>query len=632
MSLKSGLVAECTWAIDTLNILLADNNTITYFHLNQLPGLLDTLMDHYRRSLAHLFHSFADLEIPLLPEIEKESDTTIDQKLFDLWVGVCKNSKTSHTSNIASTAILNGSAYEKLVSGKQFWEKGGGDNTSHVQTSFPSENVSLKSFPDGILYVTKAEEEKQRRLEKVKKARLVASTKNSNNEKLSELDNAPKSPVIAYMSAKTSEESNVAKSFDKEGMVKSKCNETNEEVSTACLGVLDDLLNESSEQTTVVDKEDPLIEKILADLEFNIPCDRRYLEDSKEFIEYLNRRLSVENRGNVVSEQCVVKQSTPLVDVSESEQCLLNRCVALSNVFRSLSFIQGNDSELASHIGLMLFSGYILLHKHKHAVTDHSQFKLGLDERTVLNNAISDSEPDFWWDSIHAIRENTLVMLSNIGGHLNLNRLKEKIYKPLIEGLLHWLVCRSSESIDSMPTAPALHALSAKKLALETLAKMTINSANIELVISSQSESRLGEINDVLLKQVGKKHPVPSREFAIILLDNLAHNEKFNKVLASRKSAIRNLVKFVYEAEKNTSNFLSSGGRVQPGLNAEDICGTSISLLRRSVNIILSIVKLPCNRRALSPYTDDLLNLSTSQMIDTSVLALLAQVLFELEV
>jgi len=326
-----------------------------------------------------------------------------------------------------------------------------------------------------------------------------------------------------------------------------------------------------------------------------------------------------------------VKQSTPFVNISESKQCLLHRCVALSNVFRSLSFIQGNDSELASHIGLMLLSGYILLHKHEHAITDHSQFKLGLDERTVLNNAISDSEPDWWWDSIHAIRENTLVMLSNIGGHLNLSHLNEKIYEPLVDGLLHWLVCRSSESLDPMSTAPALHALSAKKLALETLAKMTINSANIELVICSQPEDRLKEINEVLLKQVAKKHPVPSREFAIILLDNLAHNEQFNKVLACRKSAVRNIVKFVYEAEKNTSNYLSSGGRVQPGLNAEDICGTSISLLRRSVNILLSIVKLPCNRRALTPYTDDLLALSTSQMIDTSVLALLAQVLFELD-
>ena len=69
---------------------------------------------------------------------------------------------------------------------------------------------------------------------------------------------------------------------------------------------------------------------------------------------------------------------------------------------------------------------------------------------------------------------------------------------------------------------------------------------------------------------------------------------------------------------------------MQPGLNAEEICGTSISLLRRAVNIILSIAKLPCNRPMLTPYTEELLTLSTSQMIDTSVLALLAAVMFEL--
>ena len=410
--------------------------------------------------------------------------------------------------------------------------------------------------------------------------------------------------------------------------------ELEDEEQEAGFGILDELLSECDDEVDCdllqEQENDPLMEKILTDLEFNIPCDKAYLKDSKEFIEYLNQRLSKENRGFVTSEQCVVKQSTPFINISDSKRGLLDRCVSLSNVFRSLSFVQGNDSELASHVGLLLISGYILLHKHEHAVTDHSQFKLGLDERIVLNNAISDSEPDWWWDSIHAIRENTLVMLSNIGGHLNLAKFEETVYEPLVNGLIHWLVCRSSESLDPMPTAPTTHALSAKKLALETLAKMTINSANIELVLTSQPIEKLEEINQVLLKQLAKKHPIPSREFAIILLDNLAHDEQFNKVLACRKSAVRNILKFVYEAEKNTSNYLSSGGRVQPGLNAEDICGTSISLLRRSVNILLSLVKLPCNRRALSPYTDDLLALSTSQMIDTSVLALLAQVLFEL--
>lgn len=34
MSLKSGLLAESTWALDTINILLHDDNSIATFDLN----------------------------------------------------------------------------------------------------------------------------------------------------------------------------------------------------------------------------------------------------------------------------------------------------------------------------------------------------------------------------------------------------------------------------------------------------------------------------------------------------------------------------------------------------------------------------------------------------------------------
>lgn len=36
MSLKSGLLAESTWALDTINILLYDDNTVSSFGLSQV--------------------------------------------------------------------------------------------------------------------------------------------------------------------------------------------------------------------------------------------------------------------------------------------------------------------------------------------------------------------------------------------------------------------------------------------------------------------------------------------------------------------------------------------------------------------------------------------------------------------
>ena len=629
MSLKSGLISECTWAIDTLNILLADNNTITYFHLKQLPGLLDTLMDHYRRSMGNLFEEFTFEEISVSAKTESEEESeTIDKKLTDLWVGVCKNAKSSYSSNIASTAVA-GNMKETLDSGRRFWQDGGGDFTQHIQTAFPNRDFTLDAFPHGIPVVTKVEEAKQRKLEEQAKSR---NTTNHENDRIDESFTSMSTPTPkSEKELEPNDKETIPGSDETEKKGTKTENETNSsEPPVGCMQIIDDLLLECENES--VEEHSPVIKKVLQDLEFLIPCDKKYLEDSKEFIEYLNRRLQNENRGNVQSKHCVIKQSTAFTGMPENKLSLLQRCVAMSNVFRSLSFIQGNDSVLANHAGLLSICAFTLLHKHKHAITDHSQFKLGFEERTVPNNALCDDTSDAWWESLFSIRENTLVLLANIGGHLNVKQVREDVREPLVRGLIHWIVCGSFQALDPLPTAPSSHALSAQRLCIEALAKMTINHQNVTDILRYPSDGVLEELGDVLVKHMAKKNPnlIPNREFAIILVDNLAHSERFSKVLATRKSAIRNICTFLYDAEKSTSNYLSSGGRVQPGLNAEEICGTSISLLRRAVNIILSIAKLPCNRPTLTPYTEELLTLSTSQMIDTSVLALLAAVMFEL--
>lgn len=45
MSLKSGLLAESTWALDTINILLYDDNSISTFDLNTVRINIEPLMD-----------------------------------------------------------------------------------------------------------------------------------------------------------------------------------------------------------------------------------------------------------------------------------------------------------------------------------------------------------------------------------------------------------------------------------------------------------------------------------------------------------------------------------------------------------------------------------------------------------
>ena len=48
MCLKSGQLCESVWALDTITILLRDDNSLLFFTLKKMPGLLDVLLAHYK--------------------------------------------------------------------------------------------------------------------------------------------------------------------------------------------------------------------------------------------------------------------------------------------------------------------------------------------------------------------------------------------------------------------------------------------------------------------------------------------------------------------------------------------------------------------------------------------------------
>ena len=65
--------------------------------------------------------------------------------------------------------------------------------------------------------------------------------------------------------------------------------------------------------------------------------------------------------------ECYVRD-TPIFNFTcEGRDELVRRCVAISNVFRSLSFIPGNDHELGKHSGFLGTLGRLLLLHHDHS-------------------------------------------------------------------------------------------------------------------------------------------------------------------------------------------------------------------------------------------------------------------------
>ena len=80
MSLKSGLLAETTWALDVLSILLHDDNTYMYFGLQNLPGLLELLIEHFKIYLSELFEGlFKDIELENNEENDVNNEPTFEE-------------------------------------------------------------------------------------------------------------------------------------------------------------------------------------------------------------------------------------------------------------------------------------------------------------------------------------------------------------------------------------------------------------------------------------------------------------------------------------------------------------------------------------------------------------------------
>ena len=63
MALRSGLMMKFSWALDTINILLHDDNSVAYFGLGNMPGLVEALIEHWRASLIAALDVAQDLEL-----------------------------------------------------------------------------------------------------------------------------------------------------------------------------------------------------------------------------------------------------------------------------------------------------------------------------------------------------------------------------------------------------------------------------------------------------------------------------------------------------------------------------------------------------------------------------------------
>ncbi|KAM9354623.1 AT-rich interactive domain-containing protein 1B-like [Pholidichthys leucotaenia] len=182
MSLKSGLLAESTWALDTINILLCDCSTVDSFSLSQLPGFLELIVEYFRRLLIQTFGILEEYEVgsegqktllePLIEEVSKEALPFFSESVEEqeMWSEMATEEEkdeemppllktpeeqkeerripqASKHDRLPIKVEETGEEWEELeerwtrlsrpngfISGLLHWRAGGGDATNHILT------------------------------------------------------------------------------------------------------------------------------------------------------------------------------------------------------------------------------------------------------------------------------------------------------------------------------------------------------------------------------------------------------------------------------------------------------------------------------------------------------------------
>uniref|UniRef100_A0A8C8BGA3 AT-rich interaction domain 1B n=1 Tax=Otus sunia TaxID=257818 RepID=A0A8C8BGA3_9STRI len=580
MSLKSGLLAESTWALDTINILLYDDSTVATFNLSQLSGFLELLVEYFRKCLIDIFGILMEYEVG--DPGHKALDHKAAKKDDSQSLGEDEKVEGEEKSIVFSTpgAIADpserpkqASKFDKLPikivkknnlfvvdrsdklgrvqefdSGLLHWQLGGGDTTEHIQTHFESkmEIPPRRKAPPP----------------------LNSPSKKKDLEGKGESEEQQEKSITA----------------------------TIDDVLSARPGALPEDSNSGSQT------------------------------ESSKFPFGIHQAKSHRNI-KLLEDEPRSRDETPLCTITHWQDSLAKRCICVSNIVRSLSFVPGNDTEMSKHPGLVLILGKLILLHHEHP--ERKRAPQTYEKEEEEDKGVACSKDEWWWDCLEVLRDNTLVTLANISGQLDLSAYTESICLPILDGLLHWMVCPSAEAQDPFPTVGPNSVLSPQRLVLETLCKLSIQDNNVDLILATPPFSRQEKLYATLVRYVGdRKNPV-CREMSMALLSNLAQGDTLAaRAIAVQKGSIGNLISFLEDGVTMAQYQQSQHNLMH--MQPPPLEPPSVDMMCRAAKALLAMARVDENRSEFLLHEGRLLDISISAVLNSLVASVICDVLFQI--
>lgn len=679
MALRSGLLAESTWALDVLNVLLFDDSSVAYFGLVHLPGLLNLLLEHFQKSLADMFETKTTTVAAITDASDEEcnksggdnnklssnlnnsnSDTgdtrcnkndidmpanrEDDSASVDLGAVTDLPNPNEHLVVLKTTfnytmqsrkgvpVKLQDSSNDIFVmDNHRDWDKISSQDC-FLKATVGDDPFNVGQEPNSIEYIMntfKAE------YAHIPFARYIKSTKNSDgSEKVRKSSTEPRPSPIKRMRLSSEEEREVEEMtrklynppkppannnavLKKEASSDADCRQVDME--------LEKLTNGPTPENGVTSEKEIKTEKEV-DAEKEVETGFNVLETLKDPAQCLKRK-----RIDDYEDECYTRDEASLYLITDSQDSLARRCICLSTILRNLTFVPGNELEFARSTTFLSILGKLLLINHEHPVRTKKQRNYDREEDADFSDSCSSlqGESEWWWEFLVQIRENMLVSIANISGYLDLSIYDEPVSRPVLDGLLHWAVCPSAHGQDPFTTMANSSLLSPQRLALEALCKLCVTDANVDLVIATPPFSRLEKLCAVLTKHLCKNEDQVLREFSVNLLHYLASSDSaMARTVAKQSPCVSYLVAFIEQAEQT-----ALGVANQHGINFlrenPDSMGTSLDMLRRAAGTLLHLAKHPDNRPLFMQQEQRLLGLVMSHILDQQVALIISRVLFQ---
>ncbi|KAK7150723.1 hypothetical protein R3I93_011855 [Phoxinus phoxinus] len=618
MSLKSGLLAESTWALDTINILLYDDNTVSSFGLSQMPGFLELIVEYFRRCLIEIFGILEEYEVgsegqkTLLcscsEPTEKEQLSNQDLKSQSLTEQVEKQLDTEpEKPQPSSSAALVIEKKEELAEGKAEEE----ENKIGTEPCPPVEPRPKQASKFDKLPV------------KVEEREAEADSVEDRSELLG-LAGEFTSGLLHWKAGGGDSTAHIQTHLESRGEEEEQKPLENQE-GVQALGK--ETVEEEPRRKEELKKElpGPSEENLTATVD-DMLSSRPGLLSGGEAQTFLFRNRENNSSITLLEDEPRCWDEAPLSVAEGWQDELAKRCICVSNIIRGLSFVPGNDSEMARHPGLVLILGKLVLLHHEHP----KRKRMAPTYQREELRGLACSKDEWWWDCLGALRENTLVTLANISGQLDLSIYPESICLPILDGLLHWMVCPSAEAQDPFCTANGFSSLTPQRLVLECLCKLSIQDSNVDLLLATPPFSRQERLFATLVRHVGERKSQVCREMAVAVLSNLAQGDPTAaRAVALQKGSVGALIGFLEDSVSMAQYQQSPHSLLHMGHSTHSE-PPSINMMCRAAKALLAMAQVEENRPEFVLFESRLLDISLSSVLNSGVATILCEVLFKL--